>query len=90
VFDNTIFTQQQMGNMVALSFSMGTRYSGAALFELIATPAPPAMVTGNGSALTQRASKQDLELNGEGWFWEPATGGTLWIYVTGGATITVQ
>jgi hypothetical protein len=49
----------------------------------------PASVHANGMLLVQAASLAALAAAGSGWFWEAATGGTLWILVPGAATITV-
>jgi alpha-D-xyloside xylohydrolase len=69
-----------------LAYTPGTVFAQGARFELIATPMP-ASVHANGVVLPQAQSLAALD--GSGWFWEPATGGTLWILVPGAATITV-
>ncbi|HEY1812771.1 MAG TPA: TIM-barrel domain-containing protein [Kofleriaceae bacterium] len=73
----------------SLSYTPGAVFREGARFELIATP-PPATVLANGAPLAQAASLDALAAAGSGWFWESATGGTLWILVPGApATISV-
>jgi alpha-D-xyloside xylohydrolase len=64
----------------SITFTPGSAFTTAAMFEIIAT-AQPASV----GALTQRASLAALEAAPDGWFWEPATGGTLWIKTGAGS-----
>ncbi len=87
VFDNTVITQQRAASLT-VSYAPGPRFDSGALFEVITTPAPPAMVKSGTTVLAERASLAALKTAGDGWFWEPATGGTLWIGVTAAATIT--
>ena len=63
------------------SYTPGTTFTKGALFELIATPQPTSVGT-----LAQYSSRAQLLAAGSGWFWEPATGGTLWILTAGSAT----
>ncbi|HEY1552195.1 MAG TPA: TIM-barrel domain-containing protein [Kofleriaceae bacterium] len=72
----------------SLAYRPGASFGEGARFELIAT-AMPASVHANGVALMQAASYDALVAAGTGWYWEAATGGTLWIAVPGAATITV-
>ncbi len=72
----------------SLGYQPGTSFASGARFELIATPMPTS-VHANGASLAQAASKDALAAAASGWFWEAATGGTLWILVPGAATITV-
>ena len=73
----------------ALSFTAGSVFTHGALFEVIATPSAPASVHASGTLLTQRASLAALQAATDGWFWDASTGGTLWIAVSGSATIAV-
>ena len=73
-----------------LGYTPGSVFVHGAMFEAIATPAAPASVTSNGTALVERPSLASLEAVSDGWFWEPATGGTLWIQVAGAAQIQIQ
>ena len=57
-------------------------FTKGALFEVIATAQPSAVGT-----LTHRTSHAALEAAPDGWFWESATGGTLWIKTAAG-TVT--
>lgn len=86
VFDGTRIAQTAG---TSLTFTAGTKFTSGALFEVIATPAAPASVRAGGLPLAQAASLPALVAARDGWFWEGATGGTLWIKVPGTATITV-
>lgn len=68
-----------------LDYTPGTVFAHGVMFEAIATPAAPSAVTAGGVALAQAASLAALQTAGSGWFWESATGGTLWILVPPGA-----
>lgn len=80
VYDGTTLAQRPG----SVSYTPGAVFAEGAMFELIATPSPTTVGT-----LAQRASLAALEAASDGWFWEPATGGTLWIKVAGAATVTV-
>ena len=62
-----------------MSYTPGSVFTKGAMFEIIATAQPASVGT-----LTQRASLAALEAAPDGWFWEPATGGTLWIEIAAG------
>ena len=66
----------------SVTYTPGSVFAQGALFEVIATAQPTAV-----GALMQRASLAALEAAPDGWFWEPATGGTLWIK-TGAGTVS--
>ncbi len=70
-------------------YTPGTVFARGALFELIAT-ARPAGVRDTNGPLVETASLAALETAGTGWFWEPATGGTLWIAVAGANRVTTE
>ena len=72
----------------SLAYRPGAVFAEGARFELIAT-AMPSSVHANGAALTQAASLDALVAAGSGWYWDSATGGTLWIAVPAAAAITV-
>jgi alpha-D-xyloside xylohydrolase len=85
VYDGTQLSQAPG----SLTYTPGATFTEGAQFELIAT-AMPASVHANGASLARAASLAALAAAGSGWFWETATGGTLWILVgAGAATITV-
>ncbi len=71
----------------SFGYQPGSVFAHGVMFEAIATPAAPAAVMANGSALAQQPSLAALE-TGDGWFWEPATGGTLWVHASAAAMIT--
>jgi alpha-D-xyloside xylohydrolase len=79
VYDNTQLDQTTRN----VSYAPGSVFTKGALFEVIATPMPASL-----PALTQYTSRAALLAAGSGWFWEPATGGTLWILVSGAASVS--
>jgi alpha-D-xyloside xylohydrolase len=66
----------------SVTYTPGSVFTKGAMFEIIATAQPSSVGT-----LTQQSSLAALEAAPDGWFWEPATGGTLWIK-TAAATVT--
>jgi alpha-D-xyloside xylohydrolase len=66
----------------SVTFTPGSVFTKGAQFEVIATAQPSAVGT-----LTHRTSLAALEAAPDGWFWESATGGTLWIKTAAG-TVT--
>ncbi len=85
VYDGTQLAQQG----ATVTYAPGSVFAKGALFERIAT-AMPAAVSTDAGMLMPHASRAELLAAGSGWFWEPATGGTLWILVPGAATATIQ
>ena len=85
VYDGTVLTQQPG----ALTITPGSTFTEGALFELIGTPMP-ATVTDGGTTLVQAGTLQLLETTTTGWFWEAATGGTLWIKTGASASIAID
>jgi alpha-D-xyloside xylohydrolase len=85
VYDGTIVGQ----HVGELTYTPGTAFVKGAMFEVIAIQMP-AMVSTQAATLAPRASRAALEAAADGWFWEPATGGTLWIKVNGAATIAIE
>jgi alpha-D-xyloside xylohydrolase len=92
LFDGSILTQSDSGSTLTFEPSMQPRFSGAVLFEVIATDALPVRVLSGSTELTLRADYATLQAAADGWFWDSAaTGGTLWIKVAAGpVTVTVQ
>ena len=86
VYDGTKLAQT---GGTALTYTAGTLFTAGALFEVIATPSAPASVHDGATVLQQRGSLMALKQATDGWFWEAATGGTLWIKVAGSSSITV-
>jgi len=76
VYDGTLLSQAPG----AVTYTPGSVFTQAAMFEVIATAQPTAV-----GSLMQRASLAALESAPDGWFWENATGGTLWIKTTTGS-----
>lgn len=75
VYDGTTLAQAPG----TVTYTPGSVFTKGAMFEVIATAQPAAVGT-----LTKRASLAALEAAPDGWFWEPATGGTLWIKIPSG------
>jgi len=69
--------------MTTVSYTPGAVFTKGAMFEVIAH-AQPSSVPG----LTQQSSLAALEAAQSGWFWEPATGGTLWIKTSNAGSIS--
>jgi alpha-D-xyloside xylohydrolase len=66
----------------SVTYTPGSVFTKGAMFEIIATTE-----VGSITAVPERASLAELEASPDGWFWEPATAGTLWIK-TGAGTVT--
>ena len=79
VYDHTMLTAQTG----TVSYAPGSDFTKGALFELIATPQPTTV-----GSLTQYSSRAQLLAAGSGWFWEAATGGTLWILTPSAGSVT--
>jgi hypothetical protein len=85
----TLYDGTQIATDVGFEISGGTAFTQGALFEVIAH-AQPTGVHAGGAALVQAASFAALQTAATGWFWEPATGGTLWIKVADQQLATVD
>ena len=75
VYDGTQLAQ----SAGSVTFTPGSVFTTGAQFEVIATAQPSSVGT-----LTHRTSLAALEAAPDGWFWESATGGTLWIKTAAG------
>jgi alpha-D-xyloside xylohydrolase len=73
----------------AYHYLPGSVFAQGVLFEVIAS-AQPSGVHDAAGPLVQAASLAALQAAGSGWFWEPATGGTLWIALAGAGVATVD
>jgi alpha-D-xyloside xylohydrolase len=91
VYDGATITQAPAGRFPTLTFAPGKApvFTRGAQFELIAT-AQPASVSAGGADLPQLSGKDALADASQGWFWETATGGTLWIKIAGATTVTIR
>ncbi len=90
VYDGSVIAQQQpVGGALALQFTPGSVFGEGAVFEVIATAAPTVVMV-DGVAVPELASRAAAIAATSGWFWEPATGGTLWIKVAGAATVSAR
>ncbi|MBS2029397.1 MAG: glycoside hydrolase family 31 protein [Deltaproteobacteria bacterium] len=89
VFDGTQLSQQLAGDGQHLGFtpSVSGVFAEGVIFEVIATAQPTSVVNG-GASLTRLASVDALRAR-DGWFWESATGGTLWVRASHGPVTLV-
>lgn len=85
VFDGTVLAQKTSDAGRALTVTPGEKFKGT-VFELVATPRP-AKVTKDGVALPELDALADAT---QGWRWTADTGGTLWVKVLAGGTVTVS
>ena len=85
VYDGT----QLAATATTFQYTPGSLFGEGAMFEVIAS-AQPSGVQDAAGPLAQAASLAALKTAGRGWFWEPATGGTLWILLPAAATATVN
>jgi len=89
VYDGSTLGQQSTGGTLSLTFTPGAVFTEGVLFEVIGTPAPSS-VSSEAGALAQLGSRAELQSAGSGWFWEAATGGTLWIELPGAGSVTAR
>lgn len=78
LYDGTKLSQ--LGNDFAsiLEVEPGTAGWEGHVFELIRTP-QPTQVSDAAGDLPQLGSRDAVAASSRGWFWEPATGGTVWL-----------
>jgi alpha-D-xyloside xylohydrolase len=67
-----------------ITLADGSVFHAGTVLELVRT-AKPVAVSANGVPLVERADRATLDGAPDGWTWEAATGGTLWIKVAAGA-----
>jgi alpha-D-xyloside xylohydrolase len=81
------FTVYDMAKIAAapgmITLTPGNVFHQGFVIEVLRT-AMPASVTVDGSAATQRAMQADFDAAKDGWLWESARNGSLWIKVAGG------
>ena len=65
-------------------FSGGQTFVSGAVLEILRAEAVPESVTRNDTALQRYDTLAALEAATDGWFWEPAMGGRLWVKVPDG------
>jgi alpha-D-xyloside xylohydrolase len=89
LFDDTLI--EVGAGATTLEFTPGTKFKQGVLFEVIAWKTAPTSVTDAAlGAVTQRNSLAALQAATEGWFFDAAaTGGTLWIKVSGPASLSL-
>ena len=84
LYDGGVIEQKTHG--AEITFEPGTKFTKGALFEIIArTDKPISIRNAMGMLMTERGSRAALDATADGWFWDPAPGGTLWIKVAPGA-----
>jgi len=82
LFDGTELSQQATADGVSLGASAGTEFALGVLFEVVSFGASkPASVTDNGGALTEAADFAALEAAGDGWFFDAAKSGSLYVKI---------
>jgi alpha-D-xyloside xylohydrolase len=84
LFDSTRMSQAPVAGGNDLTFHGGQTFTKGAMLEVLRVPVIPQAVTRNGSELGVRETLAVLEAADDGWFWEPALGGTLWVKLPGG------
>ena len=79
LYDGTQLAQgaaAQPGGSVQLRVKPGIVFKAATTLEVVRTR-QPTQVLRDGAVLPMQPTAPDLEAAGEGWFWQPAAGGTL-------------
>jgi alpha-D-xyloside xylohydrolase len=89
VYDGARVDASGAANVARYSVEDGSVFHAGATLEIVETPAPPEQVTANGRVLARRSDAAALDGAVDGWAWEPAVGGTLWIKVGGGGQAVV-
>ncbi len=84
LYDGSELSQEAAASEISLSTKDGAEFSQGFVFELIGLGSAPTAVTVDGTPLSQAASPQDLDAAADGFAFESATGGTLWIKVPAG------
>ena len=89
VFDGGVI--EQKADAAEITFIEGSTLTSGVLFEIIGRTDTPVSIRNGGFIITERTSKAALDAATEGWFWEPAVSGTLWIKVpAGGASLLID
>ncbi|MEO8844016.1 MAG: TIM-barrel domain-containing protein [Kofleriaceae bacterium] len=86
---STLYDGTRITTDGGFQITAGSVYTQGALFEVIAHTQPTGVHAG-ATALGEAASLAALESAATGWFWEPATGGTLWIKVGSDQLATID
>lgn len=84
LFDGTEIGQTPISGGNAVSFHGGATFISGAVLEILRVPVVPQVVTRNGTELNGYETLAALEAASDGWFWDPALGGTLWVKVPNG------
>jgi alpha-D-xyloside xylohydrolase len=84
VYDGTLITQSPN----SIKLAPGRVFDHGALFEVIATAMPASIMNGS-VAVPQLGSLAAVQAAASGWYWEAATGGTLWIKSSGAAALAI-
>lgn len=82
VFDGTVLGQALgTGNDLKLSYAPGQEFKNGAMFEVIGLGQKPQSVQIGGMVLSEAMNMGDLEAMEQGYWYESATGGTLWLKI---------
>jgi len=84
LFDGSVISQTPLAGGTAVDFHGGQTFKSGAVLEILRIPVIPQTVTRNGAELRGHATLAALEADSDGWFWESAVGGTLWVKVPDG------
>ncbi|HEX7701805.1 MAG TPA: hypothetical protein VF403_13800, partial [Kofleriaceae bacterium] len=86
---STLYDGTKIDTDGGFQITAGSVYTQGALFEVIAHAQPTGVHVG-ATALVEAASFAALGAATNGWFWESATGGTLWIKVGSDQLATID
>ncbi len=82
VFDGTVLGQALgTGNDLKLSYTPGQEFKNGAIFEVIGLGQKPQSVQIGGMMLSEAMDMSGLEAMEQGFWYESATGGTLWLKI---------
>ncbi len=81
VFDGAEIAQELAGATLTLRAKPGTELAEGVVFEVIGRGAAPSSVTLDGAPLAELASVAELDAASQGWTFDAAAGGTLYVKV---------
>ncbi len=84
LFDGCELGQEKQDGKILLSYKDGSEFTKGAVFELMSLGGKPPTVSDGDNALDEYASMEELEAAEDGWFYNDANGGSLFVKVAGG------